>query len=289
MDGLNGLRPTLKLLLKVLFRLKYLEGLGEREISDALGIPPFIVERFSRKLEECLKSKLGEVSAETLKSLCPECLEPRVRFDPVSSEYVCSNCGLVVDAEGYDLSLSFDTTYALTSELAYGKSLGGTLGYQGIVRVLAKSPSTAELAKLGNAHLGTRARIAQIIMETVEPQPIRDALRKARDLSLKYGFQNEYVFNNHVGILVKRSYIFSHYLAGTPTFKHRLAETCFWMALRKFGKANLACRFLEENKVNHALAVALEELQSFLDDVSRRGRIRGKVLQAHPMLALVDA
>ncbi|MEM3875241.1 MAG: TFIIB-type zinc ribbon-containing protein [Candidatus Bathyarchaeia archaeon] len=267
--------------------MKYLEGFGEQEILDILGLPPFIMERFSRKLDEYLRSKLGEVSPETLKSVCPECLEARVFFDHESGENVCVNCGLVIDVEGYDFSLSFDTTYALTSELAYGKSLGGTLGYQGIVRVLAKSPSTTELAKAGNAHLGTRARIARLITEVVEPTSLRLALRKARDLAYRYGLQSDYVFNNFVGILVKRAHYFSHIIAEGHAFAQKLPETCFWMALRRFGKENLVCRFLQENKVNHGLAVAMEELQSFLEDVRRRGRLRAKVLQAHPMLAAV--
>jgi len=284
LDGV-GLHPTLRRFMSVVFRLKYLEGLDEEEISLALGLPPYVMRRYLERLDEYLRSKLGELTPTAIKRICPECLEDRVCLDPLSGEHVCNNCGLVVEGESYNASLPFDTTYALTSELAFGRSLGGTLGYQGYLRVLAKSPATVELAKDGNTHLGTRARIAQLITEVVEPPSLRLALRKARDLAHRYGLQSDYVFNNFVGILVKRAYYFSHIIAEGHAFAQKLPETCFWMALRRFGKENLACRFLQENKVNHGLAVAMEELQSFLEDVRRRGRLRAKVLQAYPMLA----
>lgn len=286
-----SLTPTLRLFLKIIFRLKYLEGIHDTEsLSAELGLPLYIVDRYVKRLDEYLQSKLNVITPERLEYVCPECLEARIYVDPENGEHVCANCGYVLpDCESYATQLPFDTTYALISELAYGKSLGGSLGYKGFIRVLAKSPSTKELAKQGNAHLGTRARLAQIITETVEPPPIRKALRTAKDLVSKYRLETEYVFNNFVGLLIKRAYYFSHYLAGSLTFKQKLPETCFWIALKKFGKANLAYRFLEENEVNHALAIALEELQSFLDDVKQRGCIRKKVLQTLPTLTVIEA
>lgn len=281
--------PLSRMLWKILYRLRYLEGVSDVEaLSSRLGIPDHVVERNLKILKEHLKSKLNVITPERLEYVCPECLDARVYTDPENGERICANCGLVLEeAKCYSQDLPFDTTYALTSELAYGRSLGGTLGYRGMLRVLAKSPSSSELSKNGgNHHLGLRARLAQIIAETVEPEPTREALRHTKELSAYYGLGSDYVFNDSLGILIKRAYFFAYNIAKKAVFKRRLAETCFWMTLKTFGRKELAERFQKEYEVNHVLAIALEEFNDFLMDVKDRGKLRAKVLKAFPSLSV---
>ena len=57
---------------------------------------------------------------------CPECFGENLV--DAGAEIVCGSCGTVVEErQVYSQSLEYGTTYALTSDVVNGKSLGGTL------------------------------------------------------------------------------------------------------------------------------------------------------------------
>jgi hypothetical protein len=104
--------------------------------------------------------------------ICPECLEKSVEADDETGERVCKRCGLVVGEyleEQLSDELPFDTTYALTNHLAFGKSLGGTLPRNKLYEVLAKAPE-------GIKDLPIRSAQIQVLSSAVEPPVVRRML-----------------------------------------------------------------------------------------------------------------
>ena len=252
--------PTLSIF-PILFRLKYLEGVTDyQKLSEMLGcLDPKTVIKLDEDLTKLLESKIGELTPDRLELVCPECLNARVYEDPETGERVCGYCGAVLDNVEYDESLPYDTTYALTSDLAYDKSLGGTLNGKALMRVLAQSPG-------GNADLGLRARLVKVVVETVEHPLVKKAKKKAYELSRIYGLETDYIFNNDVGRLLQQAY----YVAKTidePTVLRNMAETCFWLCLIRYGKKELAERFKAENNINTRLVMAFKRAKEIKETV----------------------
>ena len=103
---------------------------------------------------------------------CPECLMESVELDSKTGERVCKRCGLVVGEyleEQLSDDLPFDTTYALTNHLAFGKSLGGTLPLDQLYKVLAKAPE-------GIKDLPIRSAQIQVLSSAVEPPIVKRML-----------------------------------------------------------------------------------------------------------------
>jgi hypothetical protein len=199
--------------------------------------------------------------------VCPECLNARVYEDPETGERVCGSCGAVLDHASFDESLPFDTTYALTSELAFDKSLGGTLNGKALMRVLAQSPSTKQLLKsCGNADLGLRARLIKVLVESDDPPLVKKAKARAYEFSRTYGLETDYVFNNDVGKLLYQAYYLAQSI-GEPSVLRSMAETCFWLCLIQHGKKELADRFRREFNVNVKLVVAFKRARELREAV----------------------
>lgn len=90
--------------------------------------------------------------------------------------------------------LLLGTTYALTSELSFGKSLGGTLNRKGVMAVLAKSLSSADLVKAeGNMHLGIRTRLLTWLAEA-DPLALRTDLNRGCVLAKQYNIASNFKF-----------------------------------------------------------------------------------------------
>jgi hypothetical protein len=99
-----------------------------------------------------------------LEKRCPECTSDSLI--EVDGAIVCTECGLEVESQlTRDPRLPFDTTYALTSDLAYGKSLGGTLPLNQLHKVIVKSDN-------GKYGLPIRAMHLKTIVQNVEPPPV---------------------------------------------------------------------------------------------------------------------
>jgi hypothetical protein len=255
-------------LLSLLFHFKYVEGIRDyRVLAEKFGIIPEAVRWLDGQLTVLLKSKIGKITPDRLETVCPECLDTRVYEDPETGERVCGSCGAVLDHVSFDMSLPFDTTYALTSALAFDKSLGGTLNGKALMRVLAQSPSTKQLLKsCGNADLGIRARLIKVFVETDDPPVVKKAKVRAYGFSRMYGLEADYVFNNDVGKLLHQAYYLAQSI-GEPSVLRNMAETCFWLCLIQHGRKGLAYHFGREFNVNTKLVVALKRARELREAV----------------------
>jgi hypothetical protein len=199
--GKRGPKPRQ---LAKLFQLKYLEGINDQYVlADKLDVKLETVNRYERRLKRKLIRKLGHVSPERLHFVCPECLEAKMFEDHETGERVCRNCGLVVErAPTFSVNLPFDTTYALTSNIAFGKSLGNTIRPKELYKVIAKGPS-------GRKDLPIRATQIQVITSAVDPPKVRSILsygsKLLRDLGLDRDTDFNHVFADRYGRLLRLS------------------------------------------------------------------------------------
>jgi hypothetical protein len=256
--------------LKLLFSLKYVRGVSDVSIlSREIGCSERAVESIDMALTEHLKRKVGVVTQERLELICPECLEAKVFYDPERKERVCGNCGCVLEQlADYDESLPYDLTYALTSDLAYDKSLGGTLNGKALMRVIAQSPASEVLAKNGNIDLGLRARMIKILTERFEPPALTSALKRAYDLSKAYDLEADKTFNHTLGKNVRKAFLICS-LLGKPFTYRGVAETCFLLTLYQFGRKALAKTFQEQMSVNYQLLAMLIEIDTFIKNLRK--------------------
>jgi len=194
-------RPPAKL--AELFRLKYIQGVNDREsLAEKLGISLTSVYKYERRLDEKLVQKLGHISRDRLSLVCPNCLKAHVYTDPENGECVCTSCGLVIDREDDMVrTLPFDTTYSLTSNLAFGKSLGGTLPRQQLFKVLAKAPA-------GTLDLPIRSTQIQVISSAVDPPIVKSILeygsKMLKNLDLDRDTDECHLFADQFGRLLRK-------------------------------------------------------------------------------------
>jgi hypothetical protein len=144
-----GKRGPLPEKLALLFRLKYLQQIEDREkVTERLGITEDSLRVYESRLYRKLVNSVKQVSPERLRLICPECLEPAVWKDPENGERVCTNCGYVVDQQPDMVHrLPFDETYAMENPLVFNKSLGtaDTLRRNyGLAKVLGKARNSKE-------------------------------------------------------------------------------------------------------------------------------------------------
>jgi len=126
--------------LALLFRLKYLHGINDKQkLAERLSVKESTISWYEWYLDKKLTKKLLVVSPDRIQYVCPECLEARVYKDPETGEQVCTSCGYVVKQQPDMVHrLPFDETYALENPLVFNKSLGGTIPKKHYGRVLAK-------------------------------------------------------------------------------------------------------------------------------------------------------
>lgn len=257
--------------LSQLYILKYLEGVRDRTVlAEELGLSEADFARVEQELDEHLKAKIHEITPERLEFVCPECLNARVYTNPETGERVCTYCGRIIEESlDYDESLPFDVTYALTSELACGRSLGGTLNGKALLKVLAKSTATKTLAKTGQGtDLGLRARLIRVMAETSEPPPLAKALKHSYELSKRFNMEGNKLFNNDLGRNVRRAFWLC-WMLETPFSRKTLVETCFWFTLCQYGKDFATKEILKKVRVNMRLLTMLIKLEGFLSELKR--------------------
>jgi len=130
---------------------------------------------------------------------CPECFSKSVVLDRETGEYVCTNCGFVVEEDGSRMSkdIPFGTeeepnTFALTSHIAYGKSLGFTMPKPHLFRVVAEN-AKKESCSSGNSDEKIPIPIRQIqtITETVDPPIVKSILNYGSRLMKELGFDRD--------------------------------------------------------------------------------------------------
>jgi len=220
-----------------LFRLKYLEGITDQHVlAEKLDVKLETVNRYDRRLKRKLVRKLGQVSPDRLCFVCPECLEARIVEDPETGERVCTACGYVegrVESRG----LPWDTTYAFTSNIAFGKSLGGTAPRR-LFKVIAKAPN-------GTEDLPLRARQIQIVASAVDPPKVRNLLDYGSKLLREIGMDEDTEFNHlfadHYGRLLRKIGAFLQ-VSGMNVQGYMVARAALWHLLDVaglHGKASL--------------------------------------------------
>jgi len=249
--------------LSQLFRLKYIEGVTEKdELAQRLGIKVKSVYEYDRRLIIKLKQKgvikvqpvenFPLVLNDRLQFVCPECLSARLYPDPESGERTCGACGYVVNAddgqeERMDESLDFNTTYALESSMAIGKSLGSSPAMRDTYKILAV---------VNKDDLGLRARQIRIMSETNEHPRLAELLRLLYELSKRYGVDGDKIFNNDVATNLRRAFWLTREIDLKVT-KRALAESVFWFTTCQYGKGEIAAKakmeLLIDPKVLHLI------------------------------------
>jgi hypothetical protein len=110
-----------------------------------------------------------------LAKTCPECFSEDLV--DAGAEIVCKNCGYVVEERQFmSQNLEYGTTYALTSDVVNGKSLGGTLP----MKELEAMVTSINLAEVGLTQEDERI-IKNILSKTGEPisrAEVQDALKR---------------------------------------------------------------------------------------------------------------
>ena len=127
--------------LSKLFKLQYEEGIRDTDILvKRMRVSRKTLYtyrwRLKRRLQKLVKKSLHDFDG---RLVCPECLDLSLVEDRETGEFVCTKCGLVTrQTQNFSLDLPFSTTYALTSHIAFGKSLG-SFSNREIFRVLARA------------------------------------------------------------------------------------------------------------------------------------------------------
>ena len=180
--------------LQRLFQLRFIEGVTDREaLARGLGVQKGSLKKYFRRLGRKVdvphRGTLSyEAQVEKNKDfVCPECLEMTVKI--VGVMRVCHKCGLELGRWELDQSLPFDSTYAPTSSMALGRSLGGTLPSNQVYRVLMKSPT-------GRTDIGLRARYINIVHESNETPTVKKLLEYGSGLLKNLGLEERHVFAN---------------------------------------------------------------------------------------------
>ena len=181
--------------LQLLFQLRYLDGITDKEaLAQALGIQSRTLKSYYRRIFVKIDAPKGlnrgtnEARIELHKDfVCPECLVMSVQM--VGVMRVCTKCGLELGRWDLDTSIPFDSTFAPTSSMALGKSLGGTLPSKQVFRVLALSPT-------GRKDIGLRARYMNIIHESNETPTVKKLIEYGSGLLKNIGFEEKHVFAN---------------------------------------------------------------------------------------------
>ena len=179
--------------LQRLFQLRYVENVTDRELlAQALGVQPRTLTSYYRRLRVKIDAPKGSGTSEVLVEkhkdfVCPECLKMTIKI--VGVMRICYKCGLELGRWELDPSLPFDTTYAPTSSMALGRSLGGTLPSKQAYRVLMMSPT-------GRKDIGLRARYINIIHEANESPTVKKLLEYGSGLLKSLGLEEKHVFAN---------------------------------------------------------------------------------------------
>ena len=195
--------PPPKSMIKLYHLLRKIPFLPDEEIAKELEIKVNNVKVYKWRLNKKL------VTGVTYFDYCPECFSKSLFPDKETGEIVCRRCGYVVDEEYPELKMSknltFGTeekpnTYALTSNLAYGKSLGFTMPKSYLYRIVARVSTNEKESLCSGGENGKNSipiRQIQTITETVDPLIIRSMLNYGSHLLKKLGFDED-TNRNHI-------------------------------------------------------------------------------------------
>jgi hypothetical protein len=142
-------------------------------------------------------------------------------------ELACKFCGEVKQSFNMIPQLPMDVTYQPSSSICFGKALGNTLNYYGLLRVLAKGPG-------GRSDLGIRARQIKLITMQTEPPQLHKSLNIASAKLILLGFEENHVVSNDCGNLLRK--LFAFLMLSKMKFQtQELADAALYYTLKKHG------------------------------------------------------
>jgi len=191
--------PPPKSMIKLYHLLRKIPFLPDEEIAEELGIKVKCVGVYKWRLRK--KLVMGITS---FFDYCPECFRKSVVLKRDTGEYVCANCGFVVEEDGANISktIPFGTeeepnTFALTSNIAYGKSLGLTMPKSHLFRVVVTSTKKGSKGSSVGGGREIPIRQMQVVTQTIDPPIVKSLLNYGSLLLKKLGF-DQGMGNNHV-------------------------------------------------------------------------------------------
>jgi len=192
--------PPPKSMIKLYHLLRKIPFLPDEEIAEELGVKVSAVKSYKWRLKKKIATGVAYFD------YCPECFSKSVVLDRETGEYVCMNCGYVIEEDGSRMSkaIPFGTeekpnTFALTSHIAYGKSLGFTMPKSHLFRVVAENIKKRmnRSGNVGGDKIPIPIRQIQTITETVDPPIVKSILNYGSRLLKEFGFDGD-TDSNHV-------------------------------------------------------------------------------------------
>ena len=185
--------PPPKSMIKLFHLLRKIPFLQDKEIAEELGVKVSTIRNYRWRLNKKLATGVAYFD------YCPECFQKSVILDKETGERVCTNCGFVIEEDEAKMSkdIPFGTdekpnTFALTSYIAYGKSLGFTASRNSLFRVLARTSNrNHDPASQVDCDLQIPIRQIQTITETVDPPIVRAMLNYGSRLLKQLGLSED--------------------------------------------------------------------------------------------------
>ena len=203
--------PPPKSMIKLYHLLRKIPFLPDEEIAEELGVKVSAVKSYKWRLKKKIATGVAYFD------YCPECFSKSVVLDRETGEYVCTNCGYVIEEYGSRMSkaIPFGTeeepnTFALTSHIAYGKSLGFTMPKSHLFRVVAENIKKRmnRSGNVGGDKIPIPIRQIQTITETVDPPIVKSILNYGSRLLKEFGFDGDtdsnHVFADRYGRLLRK-------------------------------------------------------------------------------------
>jgi len=165
-------------------------GLSREQIAKATGLKKSSLRVYFSNIRKKNGEAVKTVNKTVNKTRLCQCGSEEVYFDRENGEVVCTKCGLVLSTvESLDSRLPFDTTYALTNNLAFGKSLGGTLPRKELYKVLAKGPKPR--TDDGKDDLPIRSTQIQVMSSAVDPPVVKTMLSYGSKIMTELGLNRD--------------------------------------------------------------------------------------------------
>jgi len=178
-------------------------GFDRAQIAKATGLKRKTLRNYLYGIRKANGSVPNTVLKTSRKCSCGS---TEILFDRENGEVVCTKCGLVLSSvESLDNRLPFDTTYALTNHLAFGKSLGGTLPRKELYEVLARGPK-------GTEDLPIRSTQIQVMSSAVDPPVVKTMLNYGSRIMTELGLNRDddvcHVLSDQYGRIIRTAAAF---------------------------------------------------------------------------------
>jgi len=201
--------PPPKSMIKLFHLLSKIPFLPDKEIAEELDVKVSAVKSYKWRLKKKIATGVAYFD------YCPECFQKSVILDKETGERVCTNCGFVIEEDEAKMSkdIPFGTdekpnTFALTSNIAYGKSLGFTASRNHLFRVLARTSNRNQAGRVDDGELQIPIRQIQTITETVDPPIVRAMLnygsRLLKQLGLSEDKDHNHILADSYGRLLRK-------------------------------------------------------------------------------------